>query len=153
MSTTATPSAYIGADEATVTPYLSCHDAAAAIQFYIEVFDAELVGEPFINADGTIGHSELLIGDSKIMLAGEHEPEDVRSPVSLGGTSVQLAVFVPDVDVAIERALARGATLWREARDGQYGARAGKIRDPFGHNWFIETATEGERRAPRRDRN
>jgi uncharacterized glyoxalase superfamily protein PhnB len=126
----------------TITPYLSCTNARAAIEWYQEAFGAVLDGEPIVMPDGTIGHSELLIGGARIMVAEEYEPENVRSPEHLGGTSVQLVLNVPDVDAVFERAVAAGARVWRPVNDGPHGARLGKLRDPYGHNWFVETPLE-----------
>jgi PhnB protein len=122
-----------------IVPYLSCTDARAAIAWYQEAFGAVLDGDPIVMPDGTIGHSELLIGGAPIMVAEEYEPEDVRSPASLGGTTVQLQLTVPDVDAVFDRAVAAGARVWRPVADSPYGERTGKIRDPYGHNWFIST--------------
>lgn len=120
----------------TITPYLSVSDPEAAIEWYQRVFAAVLEGEPVRMPDGSIGHSELRIGGSLIMMAGEYEAEAVRSPESLGGTCVQLRIEVDDADDVFDRAVAAGATVWRPVAEA-YGDRAGKVRDPFGHNWFI----------------
>jgi PhnB protein len=121
-----------------LSPYLSTDDPAAAIAFYTEAFGAVLTGEPYVGEDGQIGHAELRIGEAVIMLAGEHPPEDVRSPKTLGGTTVQLVLQVPDADAVVDRATAAGASVLRPVERQFYGSRAGKIRDPFGHNWFVE---------------
>ncbi len=124
-----------------ITPYLATHDPAAAIQWYTEVFGARLLDEPIVMPDGTIGHAELRIGDSVIMLAGEFPAEDHKSPMTLGGSSVALQVYVPDSDATYVLAVERGATPLRPIAEN-YGARGGTIRDPFGHRWFVQTQTE-----------
>jgi uncharacterized glyoxalase superfamily protein PhnB len=126
----------------TVTPYLCAADALGAIAFYQEVFGAELAFPPFIGPDGRVGHSELRIGGSTIMLASTYPEELVIDPLESGGTTVQLRLEVPDVDAVFDRAVQAGATVLRPVSDQAYGDRAGKIRDPFGHNWFIATPVE-----------
>jgi uncharacterized glyoxalase superfamily protein PhnB len=121
-----------------LTPYLSCLDAAAAIEWYQTVFDAVLLGDPIIMPDGTVGHAELRVGDSVFMLAGEHPPENHLSPETLGGSTVALQLYVQDVDATYERAIANGATPLRPLAEA-YGARQGTLRDPFGHRWFVCT--------------
>ncbi len=126
----------------TVTPYLCAGDALAAIDFYQQVFGAELAFPPFLGPDGRVGHSELHLGGSTIMLASPYPEELVLDPLEAGGTSVQLRLQVDDVDEVFARAVAAGATVLREVSVQPYGERAGKIRDPFGHNWFIATVVE-----------
>ena len=121
-----------------ITPYLATHNPAAAIEWYAEVFGARLLGEPIIMDDGRIGHAELRIGDSVIMLAGEYPAEDHRSPLTLGGSTVALQVHVPDSDATFALAVERGATPLRPVAES-YGGRGGVIRDPFGHRWFVAT--------------
>ncbi len=125
-----------------VTPYLCAADALAAIDFYQAVFGAELAFPPFIGPDGRVGHSELRIGGSTIMLASTYPEELVVDPLEVGGTTVQLRLEVADVDEVFARAVEAGATVLREVADQPYGERAGKIRDPFGHNWFISSVVE-----------
>lgn len=121
-----------------VVPYLCAADAARAIEFYKEVFGASEEAVPMVMPDGRIGHAELRIADSVFMIADEWPAEDVRSPLALGGTSVQLTVYVDDVDAVFARAVAAGAHVWRPVAEA-HGERVGKVRDPFGHNWFIAT--------------
>ncbi|MDQ6772861.1 MAG: VOC family protein [Candidatus Dormibacteraeota bacterium] len=121
-----------------VETYLSVADPRAAIDFYQAAFGARLVGEPIVMPDGSIGHSELAVGDSVIRVAGEQPAEGVRNPAALGGTTVQLYVTVDDADALVAQAQAAGAVVLRPAADA-YGARMGKVRDPFGHNWFLVT--------------
>jgi uncharacterized glyoxalase superfamily protein PhnB len=126
----------------TVTPYLCARDAAAAIRYYKDVFGAGEVGETFVGPDGRVGHAELRIGASTFMIADEYPEEGVLSPATLGGTCVQLRLEVDDVDTVFDRAVAAGAEVLRPVSLQFYGERAGKIRDPFGHNWFITTPVE-----------
>ena len=121
-----------------LTPYLATHDPAAAIAWYQEVFGAQLLDDPIVMPDGRIGHAELRIGDSVMMLAGEYPEEDHRSPLTLGGSSVAIQVYVPDSDATYALAVERGATPLRPVAEN-YGARGGVIRDPFGHRWFVNT--------------
>jgi uncharacterized glyoxalase superfamily protein PhnB len=126
-----------------LTPYLSCKDAAGAIAWYQEVFDARLLGDPIIMDDGRVGHCELRVGDSVFMLAGEFTEENHLSPETLGGSTVSLMLHVPDADATFARALERGATQLRPI-EVAYGARRGTLRDPFGHRWFIATHLEAD---------
>jgi len=126
-----------------LTPYLATHDPAAAIEWYSEVFDARLVGEPIVMDDGRIGHAELRIGDAVMMLAGEFPAEDHRRPLVLGGSSVAIQVYVPDSATTYALAVERGATPLRPIGE-HYGARGGVLRDPFGHRWFVQTQLEAD---------
>lgn len=128
----------------TVTAYLSVHDAAEAIAFYKEALGAEELMR--IDAPGgKIGHAELQIGDSRIMLADEFPdmPDALaKSPKALGGTSFGLNVYLEDVDLRFQRAVAAGAKVKRPVQDQFYGDRSGTIEDPFGHIWTISTHVE-----------
>ena len=124
-----------------LTPYLACRDAGRAIAWYIDVFDAHLLGDPIIMDDGRVGHAELRVGDSVFFLADEYPEENHRSPLALGGSTVAFTLHVPDADATYERALQHGATGLRPLGE-HYGARSGVVRDPFGHRWFISTALE-----------
>jgi uncharacterized glyoxalase superfamily protein PhnB len=126
-----------------LTPYLACDDPAAAIAWYIEVFDARLLGDPIVMPDGRIGHAELRVGDTVFMLAGEFPEENHRSPKALGGSTVGLMLYVPDSDATYARAIEHGATGLRPIGE-EYGSRGGTIYDPFGHRWFIQTNVEVE---------
>jgi PhnB protein len=126
---------------ATVTPYLHVRNAARAIDFYAKAFGAiELyrLGNP----DGRIGHAEILIGTSRIMLADEFPEMNVKGPQSLEGTSVSFMIYVHDVDAQFDRALAAGGTVLRPLMDQFYGDRSGTLTDPFGHSWTIATHVE-----------
>jgi PhnB protein len=125
----------------TVTPYLIVGDAAKAIEFYKQVFGAtELVK---IEAPGgKIGHAEIKIGDSPIMLGDEMPEMGYLSPQSLGGTPVTLMIYVEDVDSVASRAVAAGAQELKPVADQFYGDRSGSFADPFGHQWHIATHKE-----------
>ena len=124
-----------------VTPYLCVRGAADAIEFYADVFGAvERMRMP--QPDGRIGHAELQIRDSVVMLADEFPDMGVLSPQSIGGTPVTLNVYVDDVDAAVDRAVAAGATLTRPVENKFYGDRAGQIVDPWGHQWSVATHVE-----------
>jgi len=124
-----------------VTAYLVMHDAADAIDYLREVFDAEEVMRMPAPGD-RIGHAEIQIGDSKIMLCDEFPEMNARGPKTVGGTPVTIMVYVDDVDAIVERALARGGKLIREVKDQFYGDRSGAVQDPQGHVWHISTHIE-----------
>ena len=125
----------------TVTPYLIVSGAAQAIDFYTRAFGAtELMRMP--DAKGRIGHAEIRIGDSVIMLADEHPEMGYRGPRALGGTSVSILLYVPDVDAMFERAIKAGGKSQRPVADQFYGDRMGTLEDPFGHAWTIGTHVE-----------
>jgi len=124
-----------------LTPYLIVADAAAAIAFYQQVFGATLRMK-LDGPDGKIGHAELEIGNSLIMLADEHPEMGALSPKTVGGTPVGLHVYVEDVDAVAATAVAAGAALKRPVENQFYGDRLGSIIDPFGHLWHISTHVE-----------
>jgi PhnB protein len=125
----------------TVTPYLIVSGAAQAIDFYTRAFGAtELMRMP--DAKGRIGHAEIRIGDSVIMLADEHPEMGYRGPRALGGSSVSILLYVPDVDAMFERAIKAGGKSQRPVADQFYGDRMGTLEDPFGHVWTIGTHVE-----------
>ena len=124
-----------------VTPYLYVDGASKAIEFYRTVFGAKermRLAAP----GGRIGHAELEIGSSMIMLADEHPEMNVRGPKSVGGTPVTVLVYVEDVDRAFERALKAGAKELRPVQNQFYGDRSGQFEDPFGHQWNVATHVE-----------
>ena len=124
-----------------VTPYLSVNGGAAAVEFYTQVFGAtERMRMP--GPGDTIGHCELELGDSVIMLADETPEIGFLSPKTLGGTPVILSVYVEDVDAVVERAVQAGATLLRPVEDQFYGDRSGQLEDPFGHRWSVASHVE-----------
>jgi PhnB protein len=124
-----------------VIPYLSVDGASDAIEFYGQVFDAkERMRMPA--PDGKIGHAELEIGDSVVMLADVFPEMGGQSPQSIGGTPVSIMVYVDDVDAVFDRAISAGATSERPVENQFYGDRAGQFVDPFGHKWFVATHVE-----------
>jgi PhnB protein len=124
-----------------VTPYLTIKGAAKALDFYKKVFGAKEIKRIEI-PDGKIGHAELQIGDSMIMLADEFPEMGNKSPQSVGGTPVTVHLYVEDVDAVAERAVAAGATLKRPVQDQFYGDRSCTLFDPFGHMWYVSTHIE-----------
>ncbi len=124
-----------------VTPYLSVDGGAAAIDFYVRVLGAT-ESVRMAGPEGKIGHAELKIGDSLIMLADASAEMGGQTPRSLGGTPVTLMVYVEDVDAVCDKAVAAGATMERDVDVQLYGDRAGQFVDPFGHKWFIATHVE-----------
>ena len=130
------PEAYRGA-----TPYLSVKDASRAIKFYQRAFGAREVIQ-VRQPDGKVGHAELRIGDAPIMLADEFPEINFRSPESIGGTPVNILIYVNDVDALVDQATAAGAKLLRPVEDQPYGSRVGVLEDPFGHSWSFATHIE-----------
>ena len=124
-----------------ITPYLAIKDAKAAIAFYQQVFGAKEVGRITMPGD-TVGHAELQIGDSKIMLAEEMPEWGNKSPATLGGSPVAIALYVADVDAVYQRALDAGAKAVEPVKDQFYGDRSGSLLDPFGHKWYLMTHIE-----------
>jgi len=123
------------------TPYLIVNDAAAAIEFYKKAFGAtELMRMPKPN--GKIGHAEIKIGDSPIMLADEAPEVGARSPRTIGGSPVSILLYVDDVDSTFTKAVNGGAKVQRPVADQFYGDRTGGVEDPFGHLWYIATHVE-----------
>jgi PhnB protein len=124
-----------------VTPYLSVQGASDAIAFYKKAFGAkEVMRMP--GPGETIGHAEIQIGDSRIMLADEFPEMNFRSPRAIGGTPVTIHLYVEDVDKVAKKALAAGAKLLRPVAEQFYGDRSGSLEDPFGHVWHIATHVE-----------
>ncbi len=124
-----------------ITPYMIMHDAAKAIAFYQKVFKAK-VAMKMDKPGGKIGHAELVLGDSKIMLADEFPEMGARSPRAFGGTAVSVHYYTKDVDGIVKGAVAAGAKLLMPVQDMFYGDRIGTIEDPFGHKWHISTHIE-----------
>ena len=123
-----------------VTPYLIVDDAEGALDFYAKAFGAEEVMR--MPMGDRIGHAEIKIGDSHLMLADEFPDQGHLGPKSRGGTSVSLMVYLADVDGAFERALRAGAREARPVQDQFYGDRSGTLFDPFGHQWTLATHVE-----------
>jgi PhnB protein len=125
----------------TATPYLIVKDAARALEFYKKAFGARETMR-FADPSGKIGHAEIRIGNSPIMLADEHPDMGFRGPQALGGSPVGILLYVEDADQWFARAIAAGATTLRPVKDQFYGDRSGTLTDPFGHNWTIATHKE-----------
>jgi PhnB protein len=136
MATKAIPEGYHS-----VTPYLVCKGAAKAIDFYKQALGATELFR-MDAPDGRIGHAEIRVGDSPIMLADEYPESGHRSPQSLGGTGVSLMVYVDRVDDTFKQAIAAGAKELQPLKDQFYGDRSGTFQDPFGHVWTIATHVE-----------
>ena len=124
-----------------LTPYLCVDGAAAAIDFYGKVFGAtERMRMP--SPGGKVGHAELQIDSSVLMLADEHPDIGVLGPKTIGGTPVTINLYVEDVDAVFDRAVTEGATATRAVEDQFYGDRSGQFEDPFGHRWNVSTHVE-----------
>ncbi len=125
----------------TLTPYLAVDDAAKAIEFYTQAFGAtermrmEAPG-------GKVGHAEIEIGDSLVMLSDPFPQSTVKPPSEIGGTSASVFMYVDDVDAVVQKAVDAGATVTMEVEDQFWGDRFGSVSDPFGHTWSIATHVE-----------
>lgn len=129
------------ANEQTLRAHMTVHDAKAAIAFYVKAFGAtELfrLTEPA----GRVGHAEIQIGDSVLMLNDEYPDFGARSPAATGGSPVAFHIRVADADKAVARAIAAGATEIRPVQDQFYGDRSGMVACPFGYRWFLAAAKE-----------
>jgi PhnB protein len=125
----------------TVTLYLTLSSTSDALEFYKKAFNAV---ELFRMADptGRVGHAEMQIGDTRIMMSDEFPEMNVKSPKTLGGTSAGICLYVPNVDDVFAQAVAAGGTVERPLMNQFYGDRSGTIIDPFGHKWTIATHIE-----------
>ena len=132
---------YIPKGYNTVTPYLIIKGAAKAIDFYKSVFGATVVLR-MDGPDGRVGHAELQIGDSRIMLADENPQMGAVSATTIGNSPVSLYVYLPDVDRVVEKAQSEGAKIVKPVQDQFYGDRSGFLQDPFGHFWGVATHIE-----------
>jgi PhnB protein len=126
-----------------ITPYLIIKGAAQAIDYYKEVFGATELFR-MDGPDGKVGHAELKIGESRIMLADENPDMGTghESAARIGASPVSLYLYIPDVDLVVERAVAAGAKILKPVQDQFYGDRSGFIQDPFGHLWGVATHVE-----------
>jgi PhnB protein len=124
-----------------VTPYLCVKGGGDAIEFYKQAFGATEVMR-MAAPDGKVGHAEIQIGDSRVMLADEFPEMGFLSPKTIGGSPVMMHVYVEDVDTTVSRATAVGAKVTRPVADQFYGDRAGQVEDPFGHKWWVSTHKE-----------
>jgi PhnB protein len=125
----------------TVTPYLIVKGAADAIEFYKRAFGATEMLR-MADSQGRVGHAEIKIGDSVIMLADEQPSMGYRGPRTLGGSSVSILLYLEDVDRVFERAVKAGGRALRPVTDQFYGDRSGTLEDPFGHVWTVATHIE-----------
>jgi PhnB protein len=125
----------------TVTPYLAIKNALRALEFYTKAFGAAEVYR-LVMPDGRLGHAEIRLGDSLIMLADEFPEYGGKAPDTLGGSPVALHLYVDDVDQFFRRALAAGARERKPVMDQFYGDRSGQLEDPFGHLWWVATHKE-----------
>jgi PhnB protein len=136
MSTKPVPDGY-----ASVTPYLMIQGAAKAIEFYKNIFGAkERMRIP--GPGGTVGHAEIEIGGSLIMLADDGPGTSIKGPLTVGGSPVCIHVYLEDSDKTFAKAIAGGATEIRPVKNQFYGDRSGMFRDPFGHVWDVATHVE-----------
>ncbi|MDA8384022.1 MAG: VOC family protein [Betaproteobacteria bacterium] len=136
MSVHAIPEGY-----RSVTPYLGVRGAAEAIEHYKRALGAVELFR-LSTPTGGVGHAELMVGDSRIMLADERPEGVLRSPLTLGGTAIGLHVYVEDVDARFARAIEAGAKVISPVKDQFYGDRTGTLEDPFGHVWTLATHKE-----------
>ena len=123
-----------------VTPYLIINGATAALDFYKKAFGAVELFR--MEHGGKIGHAEIKIGDSPIMLADEQPEMGFAGPQSLGGTPVSLMIYVEDVDTIYKQAINAGGTELKALQDQFYGDRSGTLKDPYGHVWTVATHKE-----------
>ena len=124
-----------------LTPYLIVDGASRALSWYAEALGAREVMR-LAGPGGKIGHAEIEIGDSRVMLADENPDMGAKAPGAFGGSPISLHLYVVDVDATIARAAAAGATVEHPPEDKFYGDRMGSLRDPFGHTWHIATHIE-----------
>ncbi len=136
MTTKAIPEGYHS-----VTPYLIIDGAAQAIEYYKRAFGAVEVMR-MAAPGGKVGHAEIRIGDSFVMMADEHPAIGVLGPRSRGGVTASFLIYVEDVDAVFERAVAAGGKILKPLQDQFYGDRSGTLEDPFGHSWTIATHKE-----------
>jgi PhnB protein len=132
---------YIPKGYNSVTPYLVIKGAAKAIEYYKNIFGATEVVR-MDGPDGKVGHAELQIGDSRIMLADENPAMGNRSAETIGGSPVSLYVYMPDCDQIVKKAASQGAKILKPVEDQFYGDRSGFFQDPFGHLWGVATHKE-----------
>jgi PhnB protein len=125
----------------TVTPYLTVNDAARAIDFYKKAFRAQEIMR-MDTPNGKIGHAEIKIGDSVVMLGDEMPGSACHSPTALGGTTAGVFIYVTDVDAAYKQAVDAGAKADMPPANMFWGDRYGRLTDPFGHSWSIATHVE-----------
>ena len=136
MAVKAIPDGY-----SSLTPYLVVKGAEKALDYYKKVFNAEeMMRMPGPN--GRVMHAEVKIGDSRVMLTDEYREMDFLSPLTRGGTTVHIHLYVADADKVAAQAVEAGAKLLHPVQDKFYGDRTGSVQDPFGHVWHLATHTE-----------
>lgn len=135
------PVAPVPPGQGALTPYLIVKDAAAALAFYARAFGAT---EDFrlTEPSGKVGHAEIRIAGALVMLADEYPDFGALAPPSVGGCPVKLHLYVPDVDAAVARAVAAGATVLRAVKLEFFGDRTGTLADPFGYSWQLASRVE-----------
>ena len=124
-----------------VTPYIIVKGAEAAMEFYEKVFGASILGKLEMPG-GLIGHAEIQIGDSRVMLSDEHPQMGANGPGHFGGSPVTLHLYVENVDEIFAKAVEAGVEIIRPVADQFYGDRSGMFKDPFGHTWNVSTHVE-----------
>src|SRR6478736_2327593 len=129
---------YVSEGYNTVMPALAFKGAGAAIKWYANIFNAKEKMR-MENPDKTIGHAEILIGDSLLFLAEEDPKFNNKTPKTAGGNSINLYVYMSNVDAVIKKAKENGAKVTMEAEDMYYGDRVGHLVDPFGYEWTVAT--------------
>ena len=125
----------------TVAPCLAIKNAVSALEFYQKAFGAKETYR-LVLPDGRLGHAEIRVGDSLVMLADEFPEFGGKAPESLGGSPVSIHLYVEDVDAFVKRAVAEGARLLKPVADQFYGDRSGQLEDPYGHLWWVATHKE-----------
>ncbi|MFN4014640.1 MAG: VOC family protein [Reyranella sp.] len=125
----------------TLRAHMTVHDARTAIDFYAKAFGAVELFR-LVEPAGRVGHAEIRIGDTVLMMNDEYPDFGARSPGAIGGSPVAFHIVVPDADAAVERAVAAGATLVRPVQDQFYGDRSGMVACPFGYRWFLAAPKE-----------
>jgi PhnB protein len=125
----------------TLRAHATVHDAKAAIDFYVKAFGAVELFR-LVEPAGRVGHAEIGIGDSVLMLNDEYPDFGARSPASVGGSPVAFHIQVPDADAAVDRAVKAGATVVRPVQDEFYGDRMGMVACPFGYRWSLAAPKE-----------
>jgi PhnB protein len=131
----------IPAGHHTASPYLTIKNAAEALEFYKKAFGANEIYK-LMMPDGRLGHAEMRLGDSIIMMADEFPEYGGKAPQTLGGSPVSIYLYVEDVDAFFKKALAAGAKERKPVMDQFYGDRSGQLEDPFGHLWWVATHKE-----------
>jgi PhnB protein len=121
----------------TATPYLVVNDATEALDFYKRAFGAKEILR--VEVAGKVGHAQIRIGNSRIMVSDEHPDTGVLGPQSFGGSRVRIFLYVPNVDNFVGRAVAIGAKLQQPVDEKRYGDRSGSLEDPFGYTWHVAT--------------